>query len=102
MLEKSAKRNLSQKEKKELNKLRDDEQNLDKKISKISSILESDALVNKILTVLTPFRVVIGVVFLSISILILLSLFITSLDRVKSLLIVSILILLADWNADSF
>jgi len=56
--------------------------NLDKKLSKISSVLESDALVNKILIILTPFRFAIGVVSLSISILILVSLFVTSLDKV--------------------
>lgn len=72
---------LSAKEKKELSRLRDDETNIDKKITKISSMIESDQLVNKLLQLLTPFRVVIGISFLVISILILISLLITSIDR---------------------
>ncbi len=72
---------LTNKEKKELIKLREDEQNIDKKLSKISGLLESDQLFNKVLTVLTPFRVIIGIAFLIISLLILTSLIATSLDR---------------------
>ena len=73
--------NLSNKEKKELSKLREDEQSLDKKITKISGLLESDHIMNKILSILTPFRVIIGVSFLIISLLIFISLLTTSLDR---------------------
>lgn len=72
---------LSNKEKKELNRLKDDEQSIDKKITKISGLLESDQLINKFLTLLTPFRVIIGIVFLIISVLIFISLFTTSIDR---------------------
>jgi LMBR1 domain-containing protein 1 len=72
---------LSNKEKKELSRLRDDEQSLDKKINKISELIESDKLINKILSILTPFRVIIGAVFLMISLLIFISLLTTSLDK---------------------
>ena len=72
---------LSTKEKKDLSRLRDDESNIDKKINKISNMIESDQLVNKILQVLAPFRVAIGFSFLVISILILVSLLTTSIDR---------------------
>lgn len=77
----SRKGTLSNKEKKELSKLREDEQSIDKKIIRISGLLESDQLINKILTVLTPFRVIIGVACLIISLLIFISLLTTSLDR---------------------
>lgn len=77
----SRKGNLSNKEKKELSRLREDEQSIDKKIIKISGLLESDQLFNKILKILTPFRVIIGIIFLIISMLIFISLFTTSLDR---------------------
>lgn len=72
---------LSSKEKKELSKLREEELSVHKKITKISGLLESDKLINKILSILTPFRVIIGICFLIISLLIFLSLIITSLDR---------------------
>lgn len=72
---------LSNKEKKELSKLREDELNLDKKIIRISGLLESDRIMNKILSLLTPFRVCIGITFLIISLLIFVSLLTTSLDR---------------------
>ena len=72
---------ISNKEKKELSKLREDEQSLDKKITKITGLIESDKLINKILAVLAPFRVTIGIAFLIISLLIFLSLLTTSLDR---------------------
>ncbi len=72
---------LSQKEKKELSKLRDDEQSIDKKITKISGLLESDHLLNKFLTLLTPFRVIIGITLLIITLLISVSLLVTSSDR---------------------
>jgi len=72
---------LSIKEKKELNRLRDDETNLDKKLDKINSLLESDHLINKLLMILTPFRVTIGLACLGISVLILVSLLTTSIDR---------------------
>jgi LMBR1 domain-containing protein 1 len=79
--EKQTRKGLSNKEKKELQRLRDDEHNIDKKINKISSLLESDHMVSKLLTILTPFRVIIGMVSLVLSVLIFLSLFTTSLDR---------------------
>ncbi len=72
---------LSAKEKKELVRLREDESNIDKKINRITNMIESDQLVNKLLQILTPFRVVIGISFLVISVLILISLLTTSLDR---------------------
>lgn len=72
---------LSQKEKKELTKLREDEQSIEKKINKISGLLESDHILNKILSILTPFRVIIGVSFLLITLFIFVSLLVTSLDR---------------------
>jgi LMBR1 domain-containing protein 1 len=77
----SRKGSLSNKEKKELAKLREDEESITRKISKISSLLESDKLIDKFLTILTPFRLIIGVVFLLLSCLIFISLFTTSLDR---------------------
>lgn len=77
----SRKGTLTNKEKKELSRLRDDEQSIDKKISRISGLLETDQVFNKVLTVLTPFRVIIGIVFLVLSILILSSLLTTSIDR---------------------
>ena len=73
----SRKGTLSVKEKKELNRLRDDETNLDKKLDKINSILESDHILNKLLMILTPFRVTIGFGCLGISVLILISLLTT-------------------------
>jgi LMBR1 domain-containing protein 1 len=79
--EKHTRKGLSAKEKRELARLRDDEQDIDKKINKLSSLLESDQMVNRILTFLTPFRVIIGMVFLTLSIFIFLALFTTSLDR---------------------
>lgn len=72
---------LSNKEKRELSKLREDEYSIDKKINRISNLLESDNLINFILKILTPFRVIIGVALLVLSILILISLLTTSLDR---------------------
>lgn len=72
---------LSSKEKKDLNRLRDDESNIDKKLNRINSMLESDHFFNKIFSLLTPFRVVIGISCLIISILILASLLTTSIDR---------------------
>lgn len=77
----SRKGQLSSKEKKDLSRLKDDETNLDKKLNKINTMIESDQLVNKFLHLLTPFRVVIGISFLVISILILVSLSTTSIDR---------------------
>lgn len=77
----SRKGSLSNKEKKELSKLREEEQSINKKITKISGLLKSDQLINKILTILTPFRFIIGVVFLIFSLLIFVSLLVTSLDR---------------------
>jgi LMBR1 domain-containing protein 1 len=79
--EKSQRKGLSSKEKKELARLREDENDIDKKISRLSSLLESDQMVNKILVFLTPFRVIIGMVFLTLSVFIFLALFTTSLDR---------------------
>jgi len=52
------------------------------KLNKISELLEADALFNKFLIVMTPFRVIIGLIFLFLSLLIFISLVITSLDRV--------------------
>jgi len=72
---------LSAKEKKELTRLRDDETNIDRKINKISSMIESDQLFSKFLQLMTPFRVVIGISCLVVSILILVSLLTTSIDR---------------------
>jgi LMBR1 domain-containing protein 1 len=72
---------LNNKEKYELKKLREDEQNLDKKLTRISSLLESDHLLNKLLSILTPFRVVIGFGCLVLSLLIFVALLTTSLDR---------------------
>lgn len=77
----SRKGQLSVKEKKELNRLRDDETNLDKKLDKINSLLESDHLLNTLLTILTPFRVTIGFFCLGISVLMFVSLLTTSIDR---------------------
>lgn len=73
--------NLSNKEKKELLGLRAEENSVEKKISKISGMLENGQIFNKILTILTPFRVIIGFGFLIVSFLILVSLFTTSIDR---------------------
>jgi LMBR1 domain-containing protein 1 len=72
---------LSAREKKDLTRLKDDECNLDKKLNKINSMIESEVLFNKILHLLTPFRVVIGIACLVISILIFVSLLTTSMDR---------------------
>ncbi len=72
---------LNQKEKKELSKLKQEEESISLKIYKISGLLESDQMINKILTILTPFRYLIGVVLLIISMLIFASLLTTSLDR---------------------
>jgi LMBR1 domain-containing protein 1 len=77
----SRKGSLSAKEKKELSKLREEEQTLNKKINKISGLLESDQLINKILAILTPFRLFIGIIFLILSLLIFISLLTTSIDR---------------------
>lgn len=73
--------NLSKQEKKELNKLREDEQNIDRQMVKITGLLESDRIFSKIFTFLSPFRVIIGISLLCLSLLIFASLFITSLDR---------------------
>jgi LMBR1 domain-containing protein 1 len=72
---------LSNKEKKELSNLRNNEQSIDRKISRINDMLESDIVINKVLTILTPFRVIIGISFLVVSVLIFISLLTTSLDR---------------------
>ena len=72
---------LSVKEKKELLRLRESEQNLDKKMEKISNLLESDTIINKFLIIVTPFRLIIGIAFLILSLLIFVSLLTTSLDR---------------------
>ncbi len=72
---------LSSKEKKELYKLREDEQSIDKKLTKITGLIESDHVINKILTILTPFRVIIGIFCLIITLIIFVSLLTTSLDR---------------------
>ena len=77
----SRKGNLSNKEKRELNNLRQDEHSLDKKLSKLSGLLVSENIVDKILVLFTPFRVIIGIICLVISLLIFVALFITSLDR---------------------
>jgi hypothetical protein len=74
--------NLNQREKSEMMKLKENERNIEGKLNKINNMIESDSVVDKILTLMTPFRVIIGIVCLSITIIILVSLFITSLDRV--------------------
>ena len=61
---------------------------IDLKLNKINNLIESDSIVDKLLNLLTPFRVIIGIAFLSLSIMILVSLFITSLDKVIYLIII--------------
>lgn len=72
---------LSTKEKKELIKLKEEEEDMTKKMDKISNVIKSDQVFNKILYILTPFRLLIGVICLSMSLLIFISLLITSIDK---------------------
>jgi hypothetical protein len=81
--------NLNQKEKAELLRLKENEKyiiiwfrNIESKLNKINNLIESDSIVDKLLNLLTPFRVIIGIICLSLTIIILVSLFITSLDKV--------------------
>ncbi|MCQ2817870.1 MAG: LMBR1 domain-containing protein [archaeon] len=73
--------NLSSKDKKELFKLKEEEQYISKQISRITDILENENIFNKILKFLTPFRVIIGIFCLLLSLLIFFSLFTTSIDK---------------------
>lgn len=72
---------LSTKERKELFKLKEEEEDMTKKMDKISNVIKSDQVINKILFILTPFRLLIGIVCLAMSSLIFISLLATSIDK---------------------
>lgn len=72
---------LSSKEKKELAKLKEEEILISNKMDKINSILENDNCFNTILSMMTPFRVLIGICCLIMTLLAFISLLLTSLDR---------------------
>ena len=71
----------TQKEKKELIKLKEEEVTISYKMDKISAIIENDSCINKILVIMTPFRVLIGIFCLIMTLMIFISLLLTSLDR---------------------